>query len=61
MPFLVALTPHTVELILALGALPPRGGPVQEPVLTVVPTETQPVGGSHMAAVLVAVKVFLRM
>ena len=29
-----ALTPNTVELIPALGALFPRGGPVQDPVLT---------------------------
>ena len=30
-----ALTPHTVELIPTLGAFPPpRGGPVQDPVLT---------------------------
>ena len=29
-----ALTPHTVELIPTLGALSPRGGPVQDPVLT---------------------------
>ena len=28
-----ALTPNTVELILTLEALPPRGGPVQDPVL----------------------------
>jgi len=27
-------TPNTVELIPTLGALPPRGGPVQDPVLT---------------------------
>ena len=26
-----ALTPNTVELIPTLGALPPRGGPVQDP------------------------------
>ena len=31
---LYALTPNTVELIPALGALPPRGGPVQDPALT---------------------------
>ena len=30
-----ALTPDTVELIPTLGALFPRGGPVQDPVLTV--------------------------
>ena len=30
---LYALTPNTVELIPALGALSPRGGPVQDPVL----------------------------
>ena len=30
-----ALTPNTVELIPTLGALFPRGGPVQDPVLTV--------------------------
>ena len=29
-----ALTPNTVELILTLGAIFPRGGPVQDPVLT---------------------------
>ena len=29
-----ALTPNAVELIPTLGALPPRGGPVQDPVLT---------------------------
>jgi len=29
-----ALTPNTVELIPTLGALSPRGGPVQDPVLT---------------------------
>jgi len=29
-----ALTPNTVELIPTLGALFPRGGPVQDPVLT---------------------------
>jgi hypothetical protein len=29
-----ALAPHTVELITTLGALSPRGGPVQDPVLT---------------------------
>ena len=29
-----ALTPNTVELIATLGALFPRGGPVQDPVLT---------------------------
>ena len=28
------LTPNAVELILTLGALFPRGGPVQDPVLT---------------------------
>ena len=28
------LTPNTVELIPALGDLFPRGGPVQDPVLT---------------------------
>ena len=28
------LTPNTVELIPTLGALPPGGGPVQDPVLT---------------------------
>jgi len=32
-----ALTPNTVELIPTLGAPFPRGGPVQDPVLTVVP------------------------
>ena len=31
-----ALTPNSVELIPTLGALFPRGGPVQDPVLTVV-------------------------
>ena len=31
---LYALTPNTVELIRSLGALPPRGGPVQDPALT---------------------------
>ena len=30
----VALTPNTVELIPTLGAPSPRGGPVQDPVLT---------------------------
>jgi len=29
-----ALTPNTVELIPTLGALPPRGGPVPDPDLT---------------------------
>ena len=29
-----SLTPNTVELIPTLGALLPRGGPVQDPVLT---------------------------
>ena len=29
-----ALLPNTVELILTLGTLSPRGGPVQDPVLT---------------------------
>jgi len=29
-----AFTPNTVELIHTLGAFPPRGGPVQDPVLT---------------------------
>ena len=29
-----ALTPHTVQRIPTLGALFPRGGPVQDPVLT---------------------------
>jgi len=29
-----ALLSNTVELILTLGALLPRGGPVQDPVLT---------------------------
>ena len=29
-----ALTPKTVELIPALGARSPRGGPVHDPVLT---------------------------
>ena len=29
-----AITPHTVELILTLGTLVPRGGPVQNPVHT---------------------------
>ena len=29
-----ALTPNTVELIPTLGALSPRGGPVQDPLLT---------------------------
>jgi len=32
-----ALTPNTVELIPTLGALYPRGGPVQDPVLTTTP------------------------
>ena len=31
--------PDTVELIPALGALSPRGGPVQDPVLTVAPAQ----------------------
>jgi len=31
------LTPNTVELISTLGALPPRGGPVQDSVLTPLP------------------------
>jgi len=31
---LTPLTPNTVELIHTLGALSPRGGPVQDPVLT---------------------------
>ena len=31
---LEALTPNTVELIPTLGALSPRGGPVQDPFLT---------------------------
>jgi len=29
-----ALTPNTVELIPTIGAFPPRGGPVEDPVLT---------------------------
>ena len=29
-----ALTPNTVEPIPTLGAIPPRGGPVQDPVFT---------------------------
>ena len=33
-PGYVPLTPDTVELIPTLGALSPRGGPVQDPVLT---------------------------
>jgi len=32
-----ALTPKTVKLIPTLGALFPRGGPVQDPVLTPLP------------------------
>ena len=32
-----ALTPNTGELIHTLGALFPRGGPVQDPVLTLAP------------------------
>ena len=31
-----ALTPNAVELIPTLGALSPRDGPVQDPVLTAV-------------------------
>ena len=31
---LTPLTPNTVELIPTLGALSPRGGPVQDPVIT---------------------------
>ena len=31
---LTPFTPKTVELIPILGTLPPRGGPVQDPVLT---------------------------
>ena len=34
-PGVVSLTPNTVELIPALGALVPRGGLVQDPVRTV--------------------------
>jgi len=33
-PPLTPLTPNTVELIPTIGALFPRGGPVQDPVLT---------------------------
>ena len=33
----LAVTPNTVELVPTLGALLPRGGPVQDPVLTAVP------------------------
>ena len=32
--FSEAVPPDTVELVPALGALFPRGGPVQDPVLT---------------------------
>ena len=35
-----ALTPNTVELIPTLGALSPRGGPVQDPVLTACEDES---------------------
>ena len=35
-PMVYVLRPNTVELIPTLGALFPRGGPVQEPVLTYV-------------------------
>jgi len=31
-----ALTPNTVKLIPTIGALLPRGGPVQDPVLTLM-------------------------
>ena len=34
-----ALTPNTVEPIPTLGALFPRGGPVQDPVLTLLISE----------------------
>jgi len=30
------VAPNTVELISTLGALSPRGGPVQDPVLAIV-------------------------
>ena len=33
-----ALIPNTVELIPTLGALSPRGGPVQDPVLAHIPS-----------------------
>jgi len=33
-PLPLALTPNAVELIPTLGALFPRGGPIQDPVLT---------------------------
>jgi len=32
-------TPNTVELISTLGAIFPRGGPVQDPLLTNMPTQ----------------------
>ena len=39
------LTPKTVELIPTLGALFPRGGPVQDPALTTSPDQSQGRGG----------------
>jgi hypothetical protein len=41
-PLPYALTPNTVELIPTLGALFPRGGPVQDPVLTPAPHTCSP-------------------
>ena len=35
------LTPNAVELIPTLEALPPRGGPVEDPVLTVSPSKPE--------------------
>ena len=42
---LTPLAPNTVELIPSLGALSPRGGPVQDPVLT-----------EHTVAVLISIR-----
>ena len=44
-PALRPLTPNTVELIFTLGALFPRGGPVQDPVLTPPPLRVTPSQG----------------
>jgi len=38
------LTPNTVELIPNLGVLPPRGRPVQEPILTPFPDRAEVTG-----------------
>jgi len=53
-----ALTPNTVELILTLGALPPRGGPVQDPVLTFLASDNGPLNTGSSIGTRGAMRVF---